>query len=133
MQEENEPSGEKKSNIQQLWDTTLKTAQDTVKSVVRPVTCYAQATQKKLELIILSRKIAMAQSDLGKRIDQARDNQVSNVFEDAEVKAALEPLDQMKQTAAKLKEEIDNLQNQACRSEERRVGKECRSRWSPYH
>ena len=22
---------------------------------------------------------------------------------------------------------------QACRSEERRVGKECRSRWSPYH
>ena len=23
--------------------------------------------------------------------------------------------------------------NLACRSEERRVGKECRSRWSPYH
>ena len=23
--------------------------------------------------------------------------------------------------------------NQLCRSEERRVGKECRSRWSPYH
>ena len=22
---------------------------------------------------------------------------------------------------------------EACRSEERRVGKECRSRWSPYH
>lgn len=114
MQEENEPSGEKKSNIQQLWDTTLKTAQDTVKSVVRPVTCYAQATQKKLELIILSRKIAIAQSDLGKRIDQARDNQVSNVFEDAEVKAALEPLDQMKQTAANLKAEIATLQSQAC-------------------
>ena len=26
---------------------------------------------------------------------------------------------------------VDNLQNK--RSEERRVGKECRSRWSPYH
>ena len=25
------------------------------------------------------------------------------------------------------------LQNVAERSEERRVGKECRSRWSPYH
>ena len=23
--------------------------------------------------------------------------------------------------------------NNGCRSEERRVGKECRSRWSPYH
>ena len=25
------------------------------------------------------------------------------------------------------------LYKQLCRSEERRVGKECRSRWSPYH
>jgi hypothetical protein len=114
MQEENEPRGEKKSNIQQLWDTTLKTAQDTVKSLVRPATCYAQATQKKIELIILSRKIVMAQSDLGKRIDKARDNQGSNVFEDADVKAALEPLDQMKHTAATLKEEIAGLQSQTC-------------------
>ena len=30
----------------------------------------------------------------------------------------------------KLYEEIPELRN---RSEERRVGKECRSRWSPYH
>ena len=28
---------------------------------------------------------------------------------------------------------IDNLTNYISRSEERRVGKECRSRWSPYH
>ena len=25
------------------------------------------------------------------------------------------------------------LRSRGCRSEERRVGKECRSRWSPYH
>src|SRR2546430_15667006 len=30
-------------------------------------------------------------------------------------------------------EPIRGVQNQALRSEERRVGKECRSRWSPYH
>jgi len=114
MQEENEPKTEKKSNIEEMWTTALKTAQDTVKSLVRPATCYVQAAQKKIELTILSRKIAMAQSDLGKRIDQARDKQVADVFEDAEVKAALEILDPMKQTATKLKEEIDNLQNQVC-------------------
>ena len=28
---------------------------------------------------------------------------------------------------------ISNCANSLCRSEERRVGKECRSRWSPYH
>ena len=29
--------------------------------------------------------------------------------------------------------EIQSLEEGAVRSEERRVGKECRSRWSPYH
>ena len=28
---------------------------------------------------------------------------------------------------------LDKIEKQAWRSEERRVGKECRSRWSPYH
>jgi predicted nucleic acid-binding Zn-ribbon protein len=114
MQEENGPKTEKKTNIEEVWNTAMKTARDTVKSLVRPATCCVQAAQKKIELTILTRKIARAQSDLGKRIDQARDKQVANVFEDAEVKAALENLDPMKQTAAKLKEEIANLQNQVC-------------------
>ena len=30
-------------------------------------------------------------------------------------------------------EEDRNSENKGARSEERRVGKECRSRWSPYH
>ena len=30
-------------------------------------------------------------------------------------------------------EGADCLSTISCRSEERRVGKECRSRWSPYH
>ena len=32
-----------------------------------------------------------------------------------------------------LNHSISPLDNPAQRSEERRVGKECRSRWSPYH
>ena len=28
---------------------------------------------------------------------------------------------------------LASLENRLTRSEERRVGKECRSRWSPYH
>ena len=30
-------------------------------------------------------------------------------------------------------ESLDEIVEEAERSEERRVGKECRSRWSPYH
>ena len=33
----------------------------------------------------------------------------------------------------KLGMEIPMIESRTCRSEERRVGKECRSRWSPYH
>ena len=33
----------------------------------------------------------------------------------------------------KLLEDMVNVENDTRRSEERRVGKECRSRWSPYH
>ena len=32
-----------------------------------------------------------------------------------------------------LKKALEYIQNPSSRSEERRVGKECRSRWSPYH
>ena len=33
----------------------------------------------------------------------------------------------------KTEEDFYKYKNALCRSEERRVGKECRSRWSPYH
>ena len=32
-----------------------------------------------------------------------------------------------------LNDRLESVRIQADRSEERRVGKECRSRWSPYH
>ena len=54
-------------------------------------------------------------------------------------------LDQLKEQMEALRQEMATqverlreeaqaaLPNQPTRSEERRVGKECRSRWSPYH
>ena len=46
-------------------------------------------------------------------------------------------LDRFKQnrfiTIDNLKSKISVDRKSLCRSEERRVGKECRSRWSPYH
>ena len=41
---------------------------------------------------------------------------------------------QLQEQLVAAKKELFNLRFQnATRSEERRVGKECRSRWSPYH
>ena len=38
-----------------------------------------------------------------------------------------------KEEFARIKAAAKKIQDQLTRSEERRVGKECRSRWSPYH
>ena len=43
-------------------------------------------------------------------------------YDEAEIQAALDRMSMPQ-----------DMQIQVCRSEERRVGKECRSRWSPYH
>ena len=39
----------------------------------------------------------------------------------------------MAESILDIQHEIESLRNEIIRSEERRVGKECRSRWSPYH
>ena len=41
--------------------------------------------------------------------------------------------EQLKQKNGGVLPEISQEERQSIRSEERRVGKECRSRWSPYH
>src|SRR2546427_8600556 len=43
------------------------------------------------------------------------------------------PMDFMPSTAASAPKMVVKVVTRARRSEERRVGKECRSRWSPYH
>lgn len=116
MHEESGSSNGKKLNLQNLWDTTRKTVQDAIKGVTQPVTCCFQATQKKIELVLLSRTITAAQNDLGKTIDTARASGLANVFENPEVKTALEKLDQLKRDSAKLTEEIASLQKPACAS-----------------
>ena len=119
MSQESGSSNEKKSNLQNLWDKTLKTVQDTVKNAVQPVTCFFQATQKKVELMLLTRTITAAQNGLGKAVDTAREAGLSGVFENPEVKSSMENLDQLKQNAAKLTAEIEALQKPcACNSDE---------------
>src|SRR3712207_9339870 len=43
------------------------------------------------------------------------------------------PLENLEGRTARDRQFIEQLEQSLQRSEERRVGKECRSRWSPYH
>ena len=46
---------------------------------------------------------------------------------------AVEAVQQETAKAGMLVLHVHDIQEKLARSEERRVGKECRSRWSPYH
>ena len=60
-------------------------------------------------------------------------------FRELLVKQQDELIENASNTAIELKKHetapdpADRATQELCRSEERRVGKECRSRWSPYH
>ena len=70
----------------------------------------------------------MAKTDLTKKVEkalwEATHEKVHGCFE---VKIGLP------KTQAMLTGNEEFVDYMLCRSEERRVGKECRSRWSPYH
>ena len=64
---------------------------------------------------------ALGKVDLDYFIQQSIEDAPQNSDMDTEVKIFQNALD------------FSNVRLRDCRSEERRVGKECRSRWSPYH
>ena len=81
------------------------------------------------EKALADRKVAIEES--GSLAEAAL--KLNGVFQSAQ-QAADMYVTEVKERADAMKAEAEQLLNQARRrSEERRVGKECRSRWSPYH
>jgi len=65
-------------------------------------------------------------------------NEEQNNISEVDLDAFRARLMELKGQHEAIEREMDSIQSQmegtgADRSEERRVGKECRSRWSPYH
>src|SRR3990167_4754816 len=97
-----------------------------------------------LEAIYLSLFIQMtinytteSLEEVSEDIDEIQED-VEEISEDEktekrEEKAEKDALAVIQSDLRKLMEDVDRLRGNKARSEERRVGKECRSRWSPYH
>ena len=115
-----------------LWTPDTLTAGDVDGLTYDSDSHMANADYAKLESWLSERGLSVP-ADPHERQDiltaYLNDHQTEGTaFNDA-VAAAQDELDEAKQ----LEKDLETTASAAKRSEERRVGKECRSRWSPYH
>ena len=71
-------------------------------------------------------------SNTSKPIYEQITSQIKAMIMSGELKTG-EPIPSMRALAKSIHVSVITVQKAYERSEERRVGKECRSRWSPYH
>jgi hypothetical protein len=73
---------------------------------------YKKLVQKKIDLSALHKKIGAAHADLGKLIDDLREEGKKNIMNLSEVREILARLDELKATAAALEEEIEQIRTE---------------------
>jgi len=70
---------------------------------------YKKLVQKKIDLSALHKKIIAAHGDLGKMIDDLREEGQKNIMNQGPVKEILQRLDELKAEAAALEEEVEKI------------------------
>ncbi len=114
MNEQNDSGEKKKTTTEKIWDSTRKTLHIASFQANR----YKRIVQKKVDLATIHRKIAAAHSDLGKEIDELRENGIIAIMENDAVTQLLEKLDDLKNRAAALEGEIETIKEEEAPEEE---------------
>jgi len=70
---------------------------------------YKKLVQKKIDLSSLHKKIIAAHGDLGKMIDDLREDGQKNIMNQAAVKEILGRIDELKAEAAAIEEEVEQI------------------------
>jgi DNA-binding transcriptional regulator LsrR (DeoR family) len=114
MSELNESEEKKKTTTEKIWDSTKKTLHIATFQANK----YKRVVQKKVDLATIHRKIGVAHSDLGKEIDELRENGIVAIMETEAVTRLLAKLDELKDRAAKLEAEIEAIKQEEAPEEE---------------
>jgi len=98
-----------KETTERLWEKTRQT----FSSATHTAGSYGRIVQKKIDLGALHRKINAAYSDLGQLVDKGRMDSNPKILESDSVKEVFKRLDDLKQQAAELEQEIEGLKDEA--------------------
>jgi chromosome segregation ATPase len=113
--QETEASGQKQSHEDQrekFKETTEKiwgSTKQAWNSATFKANQYKKLVQKKIDLSALHKKINAAHADLGKLIDDLREEGKKNIMNLSEVREILTRLDELKTEAATLEEEAEQI------------------------
>jgi hypothetical protein len=114
MSEHTEPNEKKKTTTEKIWDSTRKTLHVATFQANK----YKRIGQKKVDLATIHRKIGSAHSDLGKEIDELRENGIVAIMETEAVSKLLKKLDDLKSRAVELEAEIEAIKQEEAPEEE---------------
>jgi hypothetical protein len=114
MNDQNDPNEKKRTTTEKIWDSTRKTLHIATFQANK----YKRIVQKKVDLANIHRKIGAAHGDLGKEIDELRENGIVAIMENEAVINLLANLNDLKNRAAALEAEIESIKREESPEEE---------------
>ena len=128
---------EEKGKTLSKSDTALQctSIQDNATRLACYDSIYSAQLPPQAPLPVIREETAKAPVDLPKTISTSREKKTATIVFDENKEQSTLSEDNLRTTADAYTplSLMYNLDKNQLRSEERRVGKECRSRWSPYH
>ncbi len=103
-----EQEQQKQKSASDWWKSTRKTLDQASSTAVR----YKRMVQKKIDLAATRKKIDQAHAELGRKVDQARENAAGNPLDQEDVRQVLNKLDNLRKSAIQLEEEIKALKEE---------------------
>lgn len=103
-----------KETTEKIWDST-KHAWHTATFKANQ---YKRLVQKKIDVAALHKKIAAAHADLGKLIDDLREEGKKDLLAQDEIKELFGQIDSLKAAAASLEQEIEDIKHEAQTTEQ---------------
>jgi chromosome segregation ATPase len=103
-----------KKTTEKLWDSTRRT----LNVATFQANKYKRIVQKKIDLSSLHRKISSAHNELGKLIDDIRESGAPEILAKNEVQELFQRLDALKNEAASLEKEIEEIKSEVKHEEE---------------